>query len=271
AGQDEQAGQDDGRAGRRTGTRRLEAGDPRRRPTFRFDTGDAEWARAMVAFQRAAMELLLAYRWAELDRLPMVFGRRGSLEKFIIPLGDAGRVRRAHKLILEGLTHADRCRAAYLAETDDDREWVPNPRQRSYAMPLAVDQALYQTWADILGDVRRMLRSEEGLSLRALAGLMDDELPALLPDAYLDLGALLREPTTVTLDLVRLEQLDHAGKDPAKLQPLLEALLRGVLGSGYAAKMKPSPLPSRLARIQRELDLGGDTLERKLRYLIWLN
>jgi len=43
----------------------LAEGDPRRRPTFRFDTGDAEWARAMIAFQRAAGELVLAYQWSD--------------------------------------------------------------------------------------------------------------------------------------------------------------------------------------------------------------
>ncbi|MGE5184227.1 MAG: hypothetical protein ACM31C_19290, partial [Acidobacteriota bacterium] len=45
----------------------LPAGDPRRRPTFRFDAGDVHWARAMVDFQRAFGELVLAYRWSELD------------------------------------------------------------------------------------------------------------------------------------------------------------------------------------------------------------
>ena len=39
---------------------------------------------------------------------------------------------------------------AYLAETDDDREWVPNPKQQSHPMPLPVDAArigaLERTW-----------------------------------------------------------------------------------------------------------------------------
>jgi len=47
----------------------LAEGDPRRRPTYRLDTGDADWARAMIAFQRAFGELVLAYRWSELDKL----------------------------------------------------------------------------------------------------------------------------------------------------------------------------------------------------------
>jgi len=47
----------------------LPDGDPRRRPTFRFDVGDVLWARAMVSFQRAGVELVLAYRWSELDKV----------------------------------------------------------------------------------------------------------------------------------------------------------------------------------------------------------
>ena len=31
-------------------------GDPRRRPTFRFDDGDVAWARAFVSFERAALD-----------------------------------------------------------------------------------------------------------------------------------------------------------------------------------------------------------------------
>src|SRR5262245_34992800 len=48
---------------------RLADDDPRRRPTYRFDVGDADWARAMVSFQRAFVEIVLAYRWNELDKL----------------------------------------------------------------------------------------------------------------------------------------------------------------------------------------------------------
>lgn len=39
--------------------------NPRRKPTFHFDDGDVAWARAFVAFQRAALDVLLAYDWTE--------------------------------------------------------------------------------------------------------------------------------------------------------------------------------------------------------------
>jgi hypothetical protein len=247
----------------------LPAGDPRRRPTFRFDTGDADWARAMVNFQRAALEIILAYRWSEVGKL-LAFGNNEET-KIVIRLEDAPRIQRARTLILDGLRYADRCRAAYLAETDDTREWVPNPRQHDHPIPLEVDAALYQTWADVTGDVRRLLESKERLSLRQLAALGDRDSSAYVPDAYLDLGAMLREPSDVTIDLGLLEQLDNVERDAAKAVPVVEKLLRNVLGNGYATATSPSPLVDRLQRMKRELSTGNDTFERKLRYMLWLN
>ena len=233
----------------------LAEGDPRRRPTFRFDVGDAEWARAMIAFQRAAVELVLAYKWSELDRLFSA----DDFTTLTIRLDSKQRVRHAHSLVLAGIEHAARCRTAYLAETDDDREWVPNPTQRSFAMPLPVDKALYDTWLGVLSDVRAMLRSETGISLREAKGLaeIDDDFP--VPDGFIDIGAMLREPKDIVIDLSKAKRRDTEG------------MLRDLLGNGYKKSMKPSPIVSRLRRMKNELSRGEDTLGRKLRYLLWLN
>jgi hypothetical protein len=233
----------------------LPEGDARRRPTFRFDVGDADWARAMIAFQRAFVELVLAYKWSELDSL---FSRGPG--RLTIHLADAGRVTRARELVLAGVGFADRARTEYLAETDDDREWVPNPHQKNHPVPLAVDDALYATWAGVTGDVRRLLTSEEGISMRELGGALDPELRRMLPDAYIDLGRMLREPTDIVLE--------KSDKDTPENY---ERVLRGLLGHGYATDMKPSPLVKRLEKMKRELEHGEDRLEKKLRYLLWLN
>jgi hypothetical protein len=244
-------------------------GDPRRRPTFRFDQGDADWARAMLSFQRAAMELILAYRWSELDTL--LRARGNAPVKITIALQDGARVKRARELILAGLGYAERCRAAYLAETDDDREWMPSPTQKNHPIPLDVDAALYQTWSDVLGDVRRMLKSEEGLSLRGVAALGDDDSSRYLPDAFVDLGALLGDPKDIVIDFGHVDAIERNHGNPAEVQKVVEAMLRGILGNGYEPKMKPSPILGRFGRMRRELMTGEDTFERKLRYLLWLN
>jgi hypothetical protein len=242
----------------------LAAGDPRRRPTYRFDRGDALWARAMIAFQRAGTELVLSYRWSELDKL-----FAGDEPRITIKLVDPGRVKHARELVLAGLGFADQTREAYLAETDDDREWVPNPRQHSYAMPLAVDAELYTTWAAVIGDVRRMLASkdndgasQEGIAMREVATMIMGPAAAHeLPNAFVDLGRMLREPSDITIDFH--DELPHPQK--------YERLLRGLLGHGYAKTMRASPLVARLRHMKEQVERGQDTAGRKLRYLLWLN
>ena len=237
----------------------LAENDPRRKPTYRFDRGDALWARAMLSFQRAGVELVLAYRWSELDKL---FSGRDDKLHMTIKLVDPGRVKRAHALILAGVGFSEQTREAYLAETDDDREWVPNPRQKSYAMPLEVDTKLYDTWAAVLGDVRRMLDSQEGVSLREVAGMiLGPRHVSEIPNAYVDIGRMLREPQDIVFDI----------NDDLTPPQMLERIFRGVLGRGYAEAMRASPLVGRLRHMKEELERGEDTFDRKLRYLFWLN
>lgn len=241
----------------------MEETDPRRRPVFKFDTGDAEWARAMISFQRAFVELVLAYQWSGLDKLFFGGGDGDRDPALTIKLADKSRVTRARELILNGLAAAERCRAMYLAETDDDREWVPNPKQKNHPIPLAMDDSIYATWAGVLGDVRRMLESKEGISLREVARLGDRNSEAKVPDIYLDLGAMLSSPKDIVIDFGLLKGDDTPDK--------IDALLRGMIGNGYKKTMPATPLVKRLDAMKQQLDRGEDTFERKLRYLLWLN
>jgi hypothetical protein len=233
----------------------LPADDPRRNPTFRFDAGDVVWARAMVAFQRAVVELILAYRWDQLDRLMTP----GEAPRIVLELADPGRVRRARELIRAGLAHSDRSRELYLAETDDDREWVPNPRQTDHAVPLELDAAMYDAWAAITRDLRALVDGREGLPL-AVAGGRD--VRGL--SGYLDVGRLFDHPQDLVLDFPGADAAP-AGTSPAV--PLIE----GAFGHAIVHHMAESPLAARLRRIARELERDEDTLARKLRYVLWIN
>jgi hypothetical protein len=238
---------------------RIPEGDPRRKPEFRFDLGDVYWARAMVSFQRALLELILAYRWTDLDQL--VFGST-KLEKLVIHLDQPARVQIARTAILAGLTHAERSRSEYLAETDDQAEWVPNPRQRNHPLPLPADQALYDTWGGVLGDLRRLLESKEALHVSEIARLGDHvwEQP---PRGFVDVGLMLKKPKDVVF---HLEELDRLEDDED-----IEGILASILGEYYVREGKATPLIQRLVRMKGELQRGEDSLERKLRYLLWLN
>ena len=232
----------------------LPPNDPRRRPTFKFDVGDALWGRAMLSFQRAAAELVLAYRWSDINK-------DGDAKTVVVHLLSADRVKRARALLLAGLDFSDKTRKAYLAETDDDREWVPNPRQHSHPVPLDANDKLYDTWEGVVGDLRRLVAGDEGISMRELGPLISTELAWLVPDAYVDVGRMLDEPVDI-----RIENEGHGDKAKA-----VERVLRGVLGHGYRESMKPSPLVGRIRSIAGELARGGDTFDEKLRYLMWVN
>jgi hypothetical protein len=235
--------------------------DPRRKPTFRFDVGDVYWARAMLAFQDALVNVVRAFRWADLD--PWLAKKDETRKVMIIHLEDKKRIALARARLLDGLGYADRARQEYLAETDDEREWVPNPRQKSHPLPLPVDEQLYRTWEGVTGDLRRLVASQEGLAVSALHKLADQE--GNPPRGFLDLGRMLSDPKDLVLPVDDLERLiEHPSREPEKS-------LRGIFGSVYVNNMKPTPLLDRLARMKSELARGEETFERKLRYLFWLN
>jgi hypothetical protein len=234
----------------------LDEADPRRKPTFRFDAGDVHWARAMIAFQRAALDLILAYRWS--DVVDFSADRGGETQALIVHLDDRGRVNTARDRILEGLDHSDRARLAYLAETDDDREWVPSPRQKEHPIPFPVTADLYATWEAIVGDVRRLVRSEEGIDVHEVLQLFGDRGSAR---GFIDVGKLLSSPEDRHIGVAAVLH-GHNDSRPA---------LRAMFGSAYVQHMRPSPLPQRLARMAEEVRRGDELLAKKLRYVLWLN
>ncbi len=54
---------------------------------------------------------------------------------------------------------------------DDEREWLPNPRQKNHPLPLPVDEVLYQTWEQVTEDIRRLVQGKDGLNVEHLAQL----------------------------------------------------------------------------------------------------
>ena len=230
--------------------------DPRRRPTFRFDVADVAWLRAMVSFQRAALALAGAYD------LNFTFAAQ-QRRQFALKVRDPAKLLATRDFALAGLAHAETCRQLVLTESDDDREWLPNPKQQHHALPLPVDDALFATWGGVLTDLGRLLRGEEGLSVAALAQLGEKWDPP--PGGFIDLGALFAAPHDFSVGREELRGLKH--RDAGATSELLGK----IFGPAYKAKLAPSPLIDRLERMRREVKRGEETFERKVKYLIWLN
>ncbi len=229
--------------------------DPRRKPTFRFDVGDLHWARAMVAFQRGLLDLLLVY-WS-----PTLNPQQIKTGVFTLKAHDRPRSVAAKQRFLDALDQSEAARTAYLAETDDDREWVPSPRQKNHPMPLPVDEKLYQTWAALITDVRAMLKGQEAIELQALVAMIDPRGRAPRPSGYVNLGAWLASPPDIEVNPMVLGRVE---REP-------ELLFRTVFGPGYVTTGKASPILTHLSRMSEEIKRGEESFEKKLRYLFWIN
>lgn len=239
----------------------LPEGDPRRRPTFRFDVADVHWLKALVSFARAVGQVVRAYDVSEVARVAV----RGT-QKATLRLKEKERVAKARALVLTGLDAAETSRKLMLEETDDDREWVPNPKQKQHPLPFPVDEALFETWAGVLGDVRALVQGKTGLALADLAELNEKRDPQeRRAKGFVDVGRMFDAPADIVAEEGMGRGLKRGEADA------LEALARDFFGAAYKDSMPPSQLPQRLLRMKGELDRGEDRFERKLRYLLWLN
>ena len=137
-------------------------------PVIRVDRSDVYWAIAYCHFAEAALNLLLAYDI--------------SLAPQRVELRDPERIRvRAYRGLLQGIAYSKRLRESLAAETDDDAEWIPNPRQANTAFPLVMDAQTFVTWGELLAHLELLAAGKTllggatgggGLPVRDLAGGM---------------------------------------------------------------------------------------------------
>lgn len=117
-------------------------------PAIRVDQADVHWILAYLNFGQAAFNMVLSY---EIE----------LAGDFRIRLRDAERVRkRAYPRLLEGLRQSGALRAALTKETDDDDEWIPNPKQRRTSFPLIMDVQTFTTWGALLGHMEKLFRGQ---------------------------------------------------------------------------------------------------------------
>lgn len=152
--------------------------------TIRLDQTDIYWALAYHDFAEALVETVLAYDY-----------RRDENPLRQIRLVDADGMRRAQARFAAGLRTSERMRVAALGETDDDHEWLPNPRQADTVFPVPLDATDFRIWEEML---THLLPLVEGRTLLPLsAGVARDLNTASLvcpAGQGLDIAAFWREP-----------------------------------------------------------------------------
>jgi len=163
------------RAMRRPGQALADVGE------VRFDTADADWALAYAHTLSGMAEMVLAMdptpaikqvvegREAVLgdeSSAQNVLGFDSEIDAFAAALlvlrgkPDAERTRRAHGHFLEMVEANKRFWSGIEKETDDDREWIPNPNQTS-SMGVTVSQETADGWQTVLSDAEDVLQGRK--------------------------------------------------------------------------------------------------------------
>ena len=198
-----------------------------RRPV-RFDHADVAWLRGYCDLISAVLETSLAYDasgwwrhcahlvFADPEGVPpylrtAVPGRwsAGEVSDWVasvhhvsFPVRDADRLRKARRHLLAAVGHSRTMWDRIEAETDDDREWVPNPRQSSVT-------GLTVTAEQIVGFRAFLDQAEMLLNGKALAPFWRD-FPVGEPTRGVNLKRVFEEPAR--FDLV--EWIQGPGAEP---------------------------------------------------------
>jgi len=191
-------------------------------PEFRvyFDRGDVAWLRAychllssmVEAYRAVDEEAGFAQRMAgifpKVDAPTAFTHERGFLE---FRVTDAPRLRRM-RLHLLAVCELNRETWKHIrAETDNDFEWLPHPKQTDYlGLPLGNERI--DAWLAMMEQWEGLLKGER---------LVPSALMAFVHPAYkagygLNLRKLLDDPPT---DLFNLDRIREKGIDPRYLEP----------------------------------------------------
>ncbi len=178
-------------------------------PQIKVDRADLYWAVAYFQFFEAAVNLVLSY---EVD----------LAKGFDVRLKDRDRIAKvAYRSLLGGLRASAQLRQALLKETDDDDEWIPNPKQTQSSFPLLMDAQTFATWGELLGHMDKLfggqtllggtVESQEFRNVRDLSGGI------CAPGEGIDVKSLFTDPIREPL---RQDALKARCRAPTKARPL---------------------------------------------------
>lgn len=153
-----------------------------------FDRADAIWLKGYCRLLSAVLEAVLAYDWsatfadagglfyphlnAEKEPIPSnldaLVGGTGSaaliadsiamIHQIRWPVAEPARMRRARENLKAVVAASRESWGAIVAEIDDDREWIPAPRQRSAALPqMTITQQRLDVWLAALDEFDAVL------------------------------------------------------------------------------------------------------------------
>jgi hypothetical protein len=152
-----------------------------------FDKGDVHWLRGYCRLLSAMCEMHLAYDTSSLhDHAAQLFFPTAKVRYEFLTDGDANdwrywfidavafihelrlpvaepqRMAKAHANLLAVAEQSRLSWKAILAETDDDREWIPAPKQQNAAIPGArITQEMVDGWLAVVDELEAILKGEK--------------------------------------------------------------------------------------------------------------
>ncbi|WP_284162591.1 hypothetical protein [Frigidibacter sp. SD6-1] len=179
-------------------------------PTVRFDAADAHWLRAYTHLLGGVTDVILAYdptdgyrrvleshaAFESLSPLPppdpesydFLTGFGATVDS-VAPLfwalrqdPDRERLLAAHDHFLAMIADNRQFWQAVALETDDDREWLPNDRQKA-ALGIELPQGTGARWLAVLADAEALLKGEKLVPYWRLG-----------PEAGVNIGKLFTDP-----------------------------------------------------------------------------
>ena len=211
-------------------------------PVINVDQSDIYWAIAYCDFAEAALNLVLSYDLVDGNQVKLV---------------DAARVRsRAYPRLLAGLRYSAKLRESLLAETHDDREWIPNPRQTHTSFPLVMDAQTFATWGDFLKELQGLAEGKALLGAAPAGHSMDGtvNLTFRICEAGkgLDVRDLFMRPLPQALDKRELQSRCLA---PTPVRPM--------------SSLAPLMYATALRNADPQNSASGESV--LLRHLFWVN
>jgi hypothetical protein len=131
-----------------------------------FDRGDVAWLRGYCHLLMALAEIFLAYDGQELFDAngPYFFAKVKTSTKagpggLKLPLKEPERMNAALRHLENVLALSKESWKYILAETDDDQEWIPNPKQRG-ALGIRVTQPMVDSWLAFVEEAQAVLEGK---------------------------------------------------------------------------------------------------------------
>jgi hypothetical protein len=151
-----------------------------------FDAGDVHWLRGYCHLLQALCDFFLAHDTQKLHdhtaqfffptakvKYPVVLAKDDDwwnsiadaiafIHMIQLPVSDAEKLKSSHAHLLEVVAQSRLSWAAIKAETDDDREWIPNSNQKNAAIPgVTISREMIGEWHAVLDEAEAILQGKK--------------------------------------------------------------------------------------------------------------